>query len=387
MTEHSTNAKKKNGGAGFYKNRGLSAFFATPEGKEFVDAINKHLSVNNINATVVPADDQQKILIKGDKNREEAVRVVLEEVSKRQYETSQSDGSKFDGITPLSLEEIGTIVRAVASNDNNPRAAFNANANNDVKRAASKLRSNPDAIMGRTPAQQEYLDMLRDPELGMVISHGPAGTGKTYMAVAAAVSALNHGEVSRIIITRPAKEAGDERLGFLPGDANEKMAPYLQPIFDALNEFIGKQKVPKLIEEGVIEITPIGFMRGRSLKGSFIILDEAQNIDTNLMKMFVTRIDRGSKMALCGDISQNDMAGGKKPGLLQFAELCREYAQAKPDSKVAQLVRIANMTSEDVVRHPLVAEFVEMFEDFEAKKENEKRPAPERKTSAPTPKP
>lgn len=387
MTDKQTNAKRKGGGQNFYKNRGLSAFFATDKGQEFVEALNKHLSANSINATVEPQNDQQKILIKGDKNRVEAVRVILEKVSERHYETSQEEEKYQQAQNPFTIEEVGDIVRTVASNDNNPRAAFNDAANNDTRKAASKLRSNPDDVKGLTPGQQEYLDMLRNPKLDMVVSHGPAGTGKTYMAVAAAVSALNHGEVNKIIISRPAKEAGDERLGFLPGDANEKMSPYLQPIFDALNEFIGKSKVPKMIEEGVIEISPVGFMRGRSLKGAFVILDEAQNIDYELVKMFTTRLGQGGRMALCGDIKQNDMPGSKKPGLLVFADLLRKRAEAQPDSLIANVVGIANMSKEDVVRHPLVSELVDMFEEHEAEQAKEHKPAQTRKSSAPANRP
>nr|WP_276598353.1 PhoH family protein [Roseateles koreensis] len=211
------------------------------------------------------------------------------------------------------------------------------------------LRTRRTDLAGRTPRQHEYLRhiMAHDITFGL----GPAGTGKTYLAVACAVDALERSSVQRIILTRPAVEAG-ERLGFLPGDLTQKVDPYLRPLYDALYDLIGFDRVTKAFEKGLLEVAPLAFMRGRTLNHAFVILDEAQNTTPEQMKMFLTRIGFGSKCVVTGDTSQVDLPKGSTSGLVD-AE--RVLAKVKG-------IAMTHFTSADVVRHPLVARIVEAYE-------------------------
>jgi phosphate starvation-inducible PhoH-like protein len=212
-----------------------------------------------------------------------------------------------------------------------------------------KVRTARGAVRARGANQTEYLKNVRSHDLTFGI--GPAGTGKTYLAVACAVEALQSESVRRIILVRPAVEAG-ERLGFLPGDLSQKVDPYLRPMYDALYEMLGFERVAKLIERNVIEVAPLAFMRGRSLNDSFIILDEAQNTTNEQMKMFLTRIGFGSKAVVTGDITQVDLPVAKQSGLRIVIDFLRGVRG----------IAFTMFTSRDVVRHPLVQRIVQAYE-------------------------
>ena len=212
-----------------------------------------------------------------------------------------------------------------------------------------EIRTRKKPIEPRTEAQKAYVANLFSHELGFGI--GPAGTGKTYLAVAVGVTMLISGAVEKIILSRPAVEAG-ERLGFLPGDMKEKVDPYMQPLYDALNEFLPAKQVQKLMEEKRIEIAPLAFMRGRTLANAFVVLDEAQNATTMQMKMFLTRLGQGSRMVITGDRTQVDLPRGMPSGL----------ADAERILKGVRGVTFNYFTSKDVVRHPLVARIIEAYE-------------------------
>jgi len=219
------------------------------------------------------------------------------------------------------------------------------------------------AVRPRTLGQQQYVEAVRDHTL--VFGIGPAGTGKTYLAMALAVQALKSHEVERIILTRPAVEAG-EKLGFLPGALEDKVDPYLRPLFDALFDLVGSEAVEKSRERGHIEIAPLAYMRGRTLNHSFIILDEAQNTTYEQMKMALTRLGEGSKMVVTGDETQVDLAPGQRSGLKTAARILESVAG----------VKVVRLGERDVVRHPLVADIIRAYQQFEQGKgdtEHEKR--------------
>ncbi|MGC9449460.1 PhoH family protein [Cereibacter johrii] len=212
-----------------------------------------------------------------------------------------------------------------------------------------EIRTRKKPVEPRTEAQKAYVANLFDHELAFGI--GPAGTGKTYLAVAVGVTMLIGGVVDRIILSRPAVEAG-ERLGFLPGDMKEKIDPYMQPLYDALNDFLPQKQLMKLMEEKRIEIAPLAFMRGRTLSNAFVVLDEAQNATTMQMKMFLTRLGEGSRMVVTGDRTQIDLPRGTASGL----------ADAERVLKSVRGVSFNYFTARDVVRHPLVARIIEAYE-------------------------
>ncbi|MDD1387644.1 PhoH family protein [Pediococcus pentosaceus] len=202
--------------------------------------------------------------------------------------------------------------------------------------------------------QRQYVQSVNDNDVTFGI--GPAGTGKTYLAVVMAIAALKKGEVERIILTRPAVEAG-ESLGFLPGDLKEKVDPYLRPVYDALYQIIGAEHTTRLLDRGVIEIAPLAYMRGRTLDNAFVILDEAQNTTNQQMKMFLTRLGFGSKMIVNGDVTQIDLPRGTRSGLKE-AQLVLQGINK---------IEFVNFTANDVIRHPVVAKIVQAYDDKEAK--------------------
>jgi len=213
-------------------------------------------------------------------------------------------------------------------------------------------------IIPKTETQKKYIDAIKS--FDMVIGIGPAGTGKTYIAMAMAVNALLKKQISRIVLARPAVEAG-EKLGFLPGDMYEKVSPYLRPLYDALFDMMEAEKVSKLLERGIIEIAPLAFMRGRTLNDSFIILDEAQNTTSEQMKMYLTRLGFNSKTVITGDITQIDLPPGKTSGLIEAERIL---------SKIEGITFIY-FSEKDVVRHRLVQEIIKAYERYEKRDHQE----------------
>ena len=211
-------------------------------------------------------------------------------------------------------------------------------------------------IRGRTPRQNSYIQAIQEHDITFGV--GPAGTGKTYLAVACAVDALQRESVRRLVLVRPAVEAG-EKLGFLPGDLAQKVDPYLRPLYDALYDLMGLEKVSRAFERGMIEIAPLAYMRGRTLNHSFIILDEAQNTTPEQMKMFLTRIGFGSKAVITGDVTQIDLARGQKSGLVEARNVLKEVRG----------IVFSDFLAEDVVRHPLVQKIVTAYERYEQQKD------------------
>ena len=224
-------------------------------------------------------------------------------------------------------------------------------------------------VKPKTLGQKSYVDNIRKKMI--VFGMGPAGTGKTYLAMAMAITAFKNEEVSRIILTRPAIEAG-EKLGFLPGDLQSKVDPYLRPLYDALYQIMGAESFQKNMEKGLIEVAPLAYMRGRTLDNAFIILDEAQNTTPAQMKMFLTRIGFGSKAVITGDATQKDLAPGSKSGLDVALRVLKNIDE----------IGICELTSKDVVRHPLVKKIVQAYDDYENKKSNKRANSTSRKSSA-----
>ncbi|NLY78082.1 MAG: PhoH family protein [Tissierellia bacterium] len=210
-------------------------------------------------------------------------------------------------------------------------------------------------IKPKTLGQKRYIDSIRNNDI--VFGIGPAGTGKTYLAMAMAVNAFKNKEVNRIILTRPAVEAG-ENLGFLPGDLKEKVDPYLRPIYDALFDILGAETYYKLVEKGLIEVAPLAYMRGRTLDSAYVMLDEAQNTTNEQMKMFLTRLGFGSKAIITGDITQIDLAKGKSSGLITVSKILKDIPG----------IDFIYLTKHDIVRHPLVQRIIEAYERFDENK-------------------
>ncbi|MBI5496656.1 MAG: PhoH family protein [Deltaproteobacteria bacterium] len=252
----------------------------------------------------------------------------------------------------------------------------------DVERVLSILGREPDADVGamfldtvfvsakgrpvapRGPGQKVYLDSIRVNDI--TVGVGPAGTGKTYLAMAAAVAALTRRKVHRIVLTRPAVEAG-ERLGFLPGDLEAKVNPYLRPLYDALHDLMGFDESQLLMQKGVVEVAPLAFMRGRTLNDSFVILDEAQNTTPEQMKMFLTRLGFGSKAVVTGDLTQVDLPSTRQSGLTDAVRVLQDVAG----------VGTCFLTEKDIVRHPVVQAIVQAYDRDDARRATEKRPPDE----------
>tara|TARA_B110000037_G_scaffold149362_1_gene168562 strand:+ start:873 stop:1823 length:951 start_codon:yes stop_codon:yes gene_type:complete len=224
--------------------------------------------------------------------------------------------------------------------------------NTSNAKKSPELLTKQNELQGRTPRQVEYLQNIQNQDINFGI--GPAGTGKTYLAVASAVDALNREKVKRIILVRPAVEAG-ERLGFLPGDLAQKVDPYLRPLYDALYDLAGYDNVTKMFDKGILEVAPLAYMRGRTLNKSFIILDEAQNTTPEQMKMFLTRIGFGTKTVITGDVTQIDLAKGQLSGLIEIQRILKKIKG----------IEFTQFTAEDVVRHPLVQKIIIAYEKYE----------------------
>ena len=265
------------------------------------------------------------------------------------------------------VEELVQLVRTGADIGEPDVAASARMLKEDPSASLSELMSQPvltsrgKSVRPKTTGQKAYTDAID--EHTIVFGIGPAGTGKTYLAMAKAVQALQRKEVNRIILTRPAVEAG-ERLGFLPGTLSDKIDPYLRPLYDALNEMMDPEVVPKLLATGTVEVAPLAYMRGRTLNDSFIVLDEAQNTTPEQMKMFLTRLGFGSKMVITGDVTQIDLPTGAS-GL----QLVTRVLDKIDD------IHFATLTSDDVVRHTLVGEIVDAYTLYDAKKLRERHRA------------
>jgi len=249
----------------------------------------------------------------------------------------------------ISVEDIQlALVEQRAVNQGNGAEA-KEDAGDEAEEAIPVLKTRRNDLRGRTPHQTQYIKSILEHDVTFGV--GPAGTGKTYLAVACAVDALERDAVKRLVLTRPAVEAG-ERLGFLPGDLAQKVDPYLRPLYDALYDLLGFDRVQKLFEKQVIEIAPLAYMRGRTLNHSFIILDEAQNTTPEQMKMFLTRIGFGSKAVVTGDVTQIDLQRTQKSGLVDAVQILKQVRG----------IAFTNFTSADVVRHPLVARIVDAYD-------------------------
>jgi phosphate starvation-inducible PhoH-like protein len=282
-----------------------------------------------------------ELTLEGEARRVALARRVLEELY----------GSIGRG-EPVRNADVRHVIRMIASE---PDVQLSEVYENVLHRGSRKV------IRAKNLAQRRYVDAIRKHDVTIAI--GPAGTGKTYLAMAMAVAALLRKEISRIILTRPAVEAG-ERLGFLPGDLAEKVDPYMRPLYDALRDMMDMEKAERLIERGTIEVAPLAFMRGRTLNDSFVVLDEAQNTTGEQMKMFLTRLGENSKAVITGDVTQIDLPSGTESGLVEA-------------SRVLQSVRgigFIRFEPRDVVRHPLVQSIIQAYDRARAEREGRRAP-------------
>jgi phosphate starvation-inducible PhoH-like protein len=292
-----------------------------------------HIDVLEENLEVAIGLRGNKVLVKGTEENVQRVREII-----TQFEVSSRNG------TPMRAGDLERLVRTAVANPQTDMGEVTG----DVVFSAPGRR----IIVPRSPAQKRYVDAIRTRDI--VFAIGPAGTGKTYLAMAMAVAALRRKQYRRIILTRPAVEAG-EKLGFLPGDIAEKVNPYLRPLYDALDDMMDPDKSRSLISRDIIEVAPLAFMRGRTLNGSFVILDEAQNTTVAQMKMFLTRLGFDSKAVITGDITQIDLERGRTSGLVDAGELLRTIPG----------IAHCTFSSEDVVRHPLVQRIIQAYEERE----------------------
>ncbi len=254
---------------------------------------------------------------------------------------------------PISIDDIQLALVELRAIDANLEKGLPAAALIEAEITNPILKTRRTDLRGRTPKQVEYLKAILEHDITFGI--GPAGTGKTYLAVACAVDALERESIQRVILTRPAVEAG-ERLGFLPGDLAQKVDPYLRPLYDALYDLLGFERTQRLFEKQIIEIAPLAYMRGRTLNNAFVILDEAQNTTPEQMKMFLTRIGFGSKSVVTGDITQIDLPSNQKSGLVDSLQILKDVRG----------IGVIQFSSIDIVRHPLVARIVDAYEKAEA---------------------
>jgi phosphate starvation-inducible PhoH-like protein len=338
------------------------------------DTLSRHISTLNLH--LEPADNQRLASLCGpfDDNVKQLERRLGVEISYRDnhfqllgkqaqveaaaviikhlyVETQPLKGGKVTDITP-DMVHLAILESRVLEQDDEPALSIPYGKEVTVKTKRGLIKP-------RSPNQAQYIANIVRHDICFGI--GPAGTGKTYLAVAAAVDALERQEIRRILLTRPAVEAG-EKLGFLPGDLSQKVDPYLRPLYDALFEMLGFERVEKLMERNIIEVAPLAYMRGRTLNDAFIILDEAQNTTTEQMKMFLTRIGFNSKAVVTGDITQIDLPRNQKSGLRHALEVLQDVDG----------LSFNFFESKDVVRHPVVARIVQAYEAFDAKQAADK---------------
>jgi len=278
------------------------------------------------------------------------IEIALQVRIQHRHEQFKIDGTKAKAQRALEvLQALYEIAGRPISPDTVQLMVASESAMSEDEEGAQMLYTRRSDLKARTPNQSVYLDNIAHHDITFGI--GPAGTGKTYLAVACAVDALERSAVQRIVLTRPAVEAG-EKLGFLPGDLSQKVDPYLRPLYDALYELMGFDKVVKAFERQALEIAPLAFMRGRTLNNAFVILDEAQNTTPEQMKMFLTRIGFGAKAVVTGDISQIDLPKGQLSGLVEAERILKRVKG----------IAHTRFTSADVVRHPLVARIVDAYD-------------------------
>lgn len=295
---------------------------------------DRNMAVLEQELSVVSALRGQELQFRGD-----AENVAAAETAVARLITLLQHGETVD---PMRIRYVVSLVREGKSD------LLDQLSGSDV--IAITHRGRP--IRSKTLGQRAYVEAVRKHELTLAV--GPAGTGKTYLAMAMAVVALKAKEVERIVLTRPAVEAG-EKLGFLPGDMTQKVDPYLRPLYDALHELMGADSYQRLAERGTVEVAPLAFMRGRTLSDAFIILDEAQNATSEQMKMFLTRLGTNSRCIVTGDVSQTDLPKDKKSGLVEAVNVLRNV----------EGVAIVELTARDVVRHELVQRIVQAYEKYE----------------------
>ena len=286
-----------------------------------------------LHVTLIPRNDTVKIL--GDTSKAQKAKSVLEQLTELARRGNEIKEQNVDYTISLAMEDSEEKILEI-----------------DKDIICHTLQGKP--IKPKTLGQKKYVDAIRKQMITFGL--GPAGTGKTYLAMAMAITAFKSNEVNRIILTRPAIEAG-EKLGFLPGDLQSKIDPYLRPLYDALYQIMGAESFIKNSEKGLIEVAPLAYMRGRTLDNAFIILDEAQNTTPAQMKMFLTRIGFGSKVVITGDSTQKDLPAGQQSGL----DVATAVVKGIED------ISICNLTSRDVVRHPLVQRIVKAYDDYESK--------------------
>ena len=308
----------------------------------FIKSICTHLP----NLKVVPRGE--KLIMKGEEEQIEAFLRVLEMlIAKRMKKRSLSMDDVDSIFETLSFNSFG-VEKDAESNDCSSDSAAQSQAPEDIIVYGNEGK----IIRARTKNQKRLVDDYQSHDL--IFATGPAGTGKTYTAIALAVRALKNREVKRLILTRPAVEAG-ERLGFLPGDLKDKLDPYLQPLYDALQDMVPAQRLKSYMEDGTIQIAPLAYMRGRTLESAFVILDEAQNTNLVQLKMFLTRMGNHAKFIVTGDITQIDLPNKGDSGLKRAMEILKGIPG----------ISYVNFTKEDIVRHPLVTKIVKAFEGNE----------------------
>ena len=302
------------------------------------DAYAKKIE-RTLHVTLIARGESVKIM--GEASRVEQARKVLSQLAELSRRGNNVEEQNVDYTLALVMEDSPDSVLEI-----------------DKDVICHTLQGKP--IKPKTMGQKKYVDAIRKKMI--VFGLGPAGTGKTYLAMAMAITAFKNNEVGRIILTRPAIEAG-EKLGFLPGDLQSKIDPYLRPLYDALYQIMGADSFLKNSEKGLIEVAPLAYMRGRTLDNAFIILDEAQNTTPAQMKMFLTRIGFGSKVVITGDATQKDLPAGQTSGLDVAVSVVKNLED----------IRICNLTSRDVVRHPLVQKIVKAYEEYESRNKGKNR--------------
>ena len=297
------------------------------ENREFIRLVQEHYPVKIV-------DRGERVLFSGPDEEVETVHRIFDEALQAVRRGK-----------PVNSDSIEYALRA-AADDSQPSFA-------DIMEETISVSNGHGPIRPKSKGQHEYVEAIRSADI--VFAIGPAGTGKTYLAVAMAISSFLRRECDRLIFTRPAVEAG-EKLGFLPGDLQDKVNPYLRPLNDALRDMMEGPAIGRLLNQGKIEVAPLGFMRGRTLNHCFVILDEAQNTTSEQMKMFLTRLGRDSKAVITGDVTQIDLPAGQKSGLVEAQELLSEIDG----------LRFAYLTGRDIVRHPLVAKIVDAYDQNDA---------------------